>query len=158
VEDVTTKIDSEVLKRSMNLPELQEAREIYSKLKNISLPFAKSMVVDQRKAPIGWGEQLALIQNFNPIDWVTSPGASVKALAGQKVAQFAKSVNEVNTREGAMKQFFRFQDDMAMARQRGELKDLRAKEVKVPKQEKAQLMLEATKAPEKKVPKKPKQK
>lgn len=52
MEDVTTKIDSEVLKRSMSLPELQEAREIYSKLKNISLPFAKSMVVDQRKAPI----------------------------------------------------------------------------------------------------------
>ena len=76
---------------------------------------------------------------------MTSPGASAKALAGQKVAQFAKAVNEVNTREGAMKQFFRFQDDMAMARQRGELKDLRPREVKVPKQEKIPLMLEAPK-------------
>lgn len=54
-------------------------------------------------------------------------------------------MNEVNTREGAMKQFFRFQDDMAMARQRGELKDLRPREVKVPKQEKTPLMLEAPK-------------
>ena len=91
MEDVTRKIDSEVLKRSMNLPDLQEAREIYSKLKSISLPFAKSMVVDQRKAPVGLAEQLALIQNLNPIDWVTSPGASVKSLAGHKVAQFAKT-------------------------------------------------------------------
>lgn len=129
----------------MNLPELQQAREIYSKLKSISLPFAKSMVVDQRRAPVGIAEQLALIQNYNPIDWVTSPGASAKAFAGQKVAQFAKAVNEVNTREGSMKQFFRFQDDMAMARQRGELKDLRPREVKVPKQEKTPLMLEAPK-------------
>lgn len=145
VEDVTTKIDSEVLKRSMNLPDLQEAREIYSKLKSISLPFAKSMVVDQRKAPIGIAEQLALIQNFNPIDWVTSPGASVKALAGQKVAQFAKSVNEVNTREGSMKQFFRYLDDMAVARQKGELKDIRKREVKVPKEQPAPLMLEEPK-------------
>lgn len=44
-----------------------------------------------------------------------------------------------------MKQFFRYLDDMAVARQKGELKDFRSREVKTPKERPVPLMLEAPK-------------
>ena len=44
-----------------------------------------------------------------------------------------------------MQQFFRYLDDMAVARQKGELKDFRKREVKVPKETPSPLMLEAPK-------------
>lgn len=49
------------------------AREIYSKLKTIELPLAKSMQVDLRRPDVSLFEQMAIANNLDPSDWLINP-------------------------------------------------------------------------------------
>ena len=73
MDSLLTKIDDKLLTSGTNVDEVKMAREIYSKLKKIELPLAKSMQVDLRRPEVSLFEQMAIAQNIDPSEWLLNP-------------------------------------------------------------------------------------
>lgn len=89
-----------------DLARYKEAMDVYSKLKNVAVPFLKSASIDLQRSNTSPFETLALR------DFIDPKTIAVK-MAGKAVSDMYKSQT---TREGAMKRFFNGMDRMAQER------------------------------------------
>lgn len=106
-----TGIDDVVDQAAGRLPELKNARDVYRRVKAVSLPLAKSFQVEMRQAPATLPETMALIQNVNPAELLANPIGGIKALGMQKLGE---AIKDVNSRAGNLGNFFRILDERAV--------------------------------------------
>lgn len=95
-----------------NLPELKAARDMYRKLKTVSLPLAKSLQVEMRQAPASLPEMFAMIQHLDPTELILNPVGGLKQL-GMKT--FSEAVKDLNSRAWNLGNFFRILDQRALS-------------------------------------------
>jgi hypothetical protein len=104
VQELSDNIDSAVMK-SMKWWEFKEWKAQYALLKKLVNDISKSAVVEGRRSPQTFVEQLWQLEAI--VEWVTSPLSTAKQV-------FAKEIGELNTRGGAWKELIKNYDKQAI--------------------------------------------
>jgi hypothetical protein len=104
VQELTDNIDN-VVEKSLGSKQLIEWKKQYRLLKSIASDISKSAVVEWRRSPQTFVEQLGTLQAIS--EWITSPLSTAKQL-------FAREIGELNTRGGAWKELITNYDKQAI--------------------------------------------
>ena len=107
VQELSDNIDN-VVEKSLGSKQLIEWKKQYKLLKSIASDISKSAVVEWRRSPQTFIEQLSTLQAIT--EWITSPLSTAKSL-------FAKEIWELNTRGGAWKELITNYDKQAIKAQ-----------------------------------------
>lgn len=104
VQELSDNIDN-VVEKSLGSKQFMEWKKQYKLLKSIASDISKSAVVEWRRSPQTFVEQLWTLQAIS--EWITSPLSTAKQL-------FAKEIWELNTRGGAWKELIKNYDKEAI--------------------------------------------
>lgn len=104
VQELTDNIDN-VVEKSLGSKQLIEWKKQYRLLKSIASDISKSAVVEWRRSPQTFVEQIGTLQAIT--EWITSPLSTAKTI-------FAKEIGELNTRGGAWKELITNYDKQAI--------------------------------------------
>lgn len=104
VQELSDNIDN-VVEKSLGSKQFMEWKEQYKLLKSIASDISKSAVVEWRRSPQTFVEQLWTLQAIS--EWITSPLSTAKQL-------FSKEIWELNTRGGAWKELIKNYDKEAI--------------------------------------------
>jgi hypothetical protein len=97
-----------------DLEKYNEAKQIYENMKKISLPLAKSAVLESRAASLNMPQQFARIVWFDPMQVITNP---VWALKSKALNAISDAVADKNSRSGALRSYFNVLDMKAKTNQ-----------------------------------------
>lgn len=104
VQELSDNIDS-IVEKSIWTKQFIEWKKQYKLLKSIAADISKSAVVEWRRSPQTFVEQLWMLESI--VEWVTNPLSTAKSV-------LAKEIGELNTRGGAWKELIKNYDKEAI--------------------------------------------
>ena len=104
VQELSDNIDT-IVEKSIWTKQFIEWKKQYKLLKSIASDISKSAVVEGRRAPQTFVEQLGMLESI--VEWVTNPLSTAKSV-------LAKEIGELNTRGWAWKELIKNYDKEAI--------------------------------------------